>query len=57
MESVFHYGRHGASLPKAPDADARPDLFTAFQEQLGLRSKRRRRRRRCSWSTARKSPL
>jgi uncharacterized protein (TIGR03435 family) len=33
----FQYGGRGATLPKAPDADSLPDLFTAFQEQLGLK--------------------
>jgi uncharacterized protein (TIGR03435 family) len=33
----FQYGGRGATLPKPPDADALPDLFTAFQEQLGLK--------------------
>jgi uncharacterized protein (TIGR03435 family) len=33
----FQYGGRGASLPRPPDADSLPDLFTAFQEQLGLR--------------------
>ncbi len=33
----FQYGGRGASLPKAPDGDSLPDLFTAFQEQLGLK--------------------
>jgi len=33
----FQYGGRGGSLPKPPDADSLPDLFTAFQEQLGLK--------------------
>jgi uncharacterized protein (TIGR03435 family) len=33
----FQYGGRGASMPKPPDADSLPDIFTAFEEQLGLR--------------------
>jgi uncharacterized protein (TIGR03435 family) len=33
----FQYGGRGATMPQAPDADSLPDLFTAFQEQLGLK--------------------
>jgi uncharacterized protein (TIGR03435 family) len=33
----FQFEGRAASMPKPPNVDALPDLFTAFQDQLGLR--------------------
>ncbi|MEP6960649.1 MAG: TIGR03435 family protein [Acidobacteriota bacterium] len=33
----FQFGGRAASMPKPPNVDALPDLFTAFQDQLGLK--------------------
>jgi uncharacterized protein (TIGR03435 family) len=33
----FQFGGRAATMPKPPNVDTFPDLFTAFQEQLGLK--------------------
>jgi len=33
----FQFEGRAASMPKPPNVDSLPDLFTAFQDQLGLR--------------------
>jgi uncharacterized protein (TIGR03435 family) len=33
----FQFGGRAADMPKPPNADALPDLFAAFEQQLGLK--------------------
>jgi uncharacterized protein (TIGR03435 family) len=33
----FQFGGNAANMQKSPNVDAFPDIFTAFQEQLGLK--------------------